>query len=401
MNIIEKPSPVFVTRMAFFMSIMAISIDAILPALNQISSGLNIHSAQESQLIISIVFMGMAVGILLYGPLSDAWGRKKPLTLGISIFVVGTLISYFSASFSVMLIGRFLQGFGASACRVISIAMIRDKYRGPSMGKVMSLIMMVFILVPAIAPTLGQFILSFGDWHYIFLSFLVLAVAALFILCFFQSETLETEARRSFSIENLKTGIVETLRNPISRNYTIISGLVFGAFVGYISMAQPLLQNTYQLGDKFSYYFGSLALFLGVSSFLNSKLLEFYSMSRLVKESLKYIFIFSVIFLIILFVSHGEASLIAVLIYLGSSFLCIGILFGNLNALAMEPLGHIAGLANSVISSIQTLIGFIIGGTIASLFEGSVYPLVFGFFVMSLISLVFLRHSEKKYFLNT
>ena len=172
MNIIEKPSPVFVTRMAFFMSIMAISIDAILPALNQISSGLNIHSAQESQLIISIVFMGMAVGILLYGPLSDAWGRKKPLTLGISIFVVGTLISYFSASFSVMLIGRFLQGFGASACRVISIAMIRDKYRGPSMGKVMSLIMMVFILVPAIAPTLGQFILSFGDWHYIFLSFL-------------------------------------------------------------------------------------------------------------------------------------------------------------------------------------------------------------------------------------
>ena len=112
-------------------------------------------------------------------------------------------------------------------------------------------------------PIIFAFIFAF-----IFLSFLVLAVAALFILCFFQSETLETEARRSFSIENLKTGIVETLRNPISRNYTIISGLVFGAFVGYISMAQPLLQNTYQLGDKFSYYFGSLALFLGVSSFL-------------------------------------------------------------------------------------------------------------------------------------
>ena len=394
MESVQKPKISFVIKMAIIMSLLALSIDAMLPALSQMGSGLGVVDIKKMQSVISTVFIGMGFGLLFFGPLSDAFGRKKPLYLGLSIFLVGSLVSYFSQSLTIMLVGRLLQGFGASACRVLSTAMIRDQYSGPAMGKVMSLIMVVFIIVPALAPTVGQAVLYFATWDKIFLLLFLIGLLCVGILFFFQEETLPADKRREVTVHNIKNGIIEIFKNPISRIYTFVSGILFGAFVGYLSTSQLIFQEHFQLGDKFSYYFGCLALFLGMSSFMNSKLVEKFSMHNLVKTSFLALFSFASIYLVYLFFHDGDSPLILFMIYMAFSFLFVGILFGNLNALAMEPLGHIAGLGNSVISSIQTFIGAFIGGTIASFYSNNLYPLPVGFFLASIVSLTFL--SSKK-----
>ncbi len=396
MNTIQKPNIIFVIKMAFIMSLLALSIDAMLPALSQMGNGLGVSDIKQMQSVISTVFIGMGFGLLFYGPLSDAYGRKKPLYLGLVIFLTGSLICYFSSNLSVMLFGRLLQGFGASACRVLSTAMIRDQYAGPAMGKVMSLIMVVFILVPAMAPTVGQLVLYFTTWDKIFLLLFLMGLLCISILFFFQEETLLPDNRRQVSIRNIRDGIVEIFKNPVSRIYTIVSGVLFGAFVGYLSTSQLIFQEHFKLGDKFSYYFGCLALFLGMSSFINSKLVEKIAMRKLVLMSFIALFSFASIYLSYLYIHNGEAPLYSFMLYMALSFLFVGILFGNLNALAMEPLGHIAGLGNSVISSLQTFIGAFIGGTIASFYNDNIYPLPIGFFIASLFCLFLLRSKKLK-----
>lgn len=389
----SAPKNGFIVLMAFLMSLIALSIDSMLPALGEIKKSLSIENANDVQLIISTVFLGMSFGLMLYGPLSDAIGRKKPLYIGISIFIVGSFISLISHNLEVMLLGRFLQGFGAAACRVVSLAMIRDQFSGVEMGKVMSLIMVIFIIVPALAPTIGQFILYFGTWPLIFGIFILLGLLAIILLRFRLEETLSKNKRIPFSGKNLMNGIKETMKNPISRAYTLVSGLVFGAFVGYLSLSQQILQDQYRLGDKFSYYFGVLALFIGMSSYINSRLVEKFGMEKLSIRSLVGLFSLSSIYMVLMYFSNGETSLYVFLGYLGLSFLFVGILFGNLTSLAIQPLGHIAGIANSVISCIQTFISVGIGAFIGHHYTGNVYPLVISFLVLSLTSICIIKFS--------
>ena len=159
----------FVFLMAMLMSMVALTVDAMLPALAQIGESLNVANPNDNQLIIAAVFLGMATGQMLYGPISDAYGRKPAIYLGIIIFLIGDLISIFSQDFNTMLIGRVLQGMGAASCRVVTLAMIRDCFSGKEMAKVMSLIMLMFIMVPALAPSIGQMILWTGSWRAIFI----------------------------------------------------------------------------------------------------------------------------------------------------------------------------------------------------------------------------------------
>ena len=358
----QKSEAPFIILMAFLMSLVALAIDAMLPALNQIGVDLNVKSPNDVQLVISTIFFGMSFGLLLYGPISDSYGRKKPLYFGIAIFILGSFLSLISKDMSLMLIGRFLQGFGAAACRVISIAMIRDRFSGDEMARVMSLIMILFIVVPALAPSVGQLILFVGDWRSIFLMFIILSALGFLFLRFKQEETLPVSKRRAFSLSVIFEGIKETLKNPVSRSYTVASGLIFGAFIGYISSAQQILQMQYKLGKSFPIYFGALALCIGFSSFVNSKLVKKLGMKKLSMISLISLAVLSFSYFFFLYLFDGSTGLAPFLIYIGLSFLFIGILFGNLNTLALEPLGHIAGTANSVISSIQTFISVGIGG---------------------------------------
>lgn len=374
----------FVALMALLMSLLALSIDAILPALFQIGSSLGVDpdSPNENQLLLSTIFIGMATGLMIYGPLSDAYGRRKIIYLGVAIFICGTVISLVSTSFSMMLIGRVIQGFGAASCRVVTVAMIRDKFEGSEMAKVMSFITMVFIIVPAVAPSIGQGILLFAGWRTIFTFILVISLICVVWLHIRLPETLPHENRRGFSFIVIADAISETIKNPVSRGYTIASGLMFGGFVGYLSSAQQILQIQYDLGDKFSIVFGGLALTIGASSYVNSKLLKKFSMDRLCLFSLIGLSLASVIFY--LHSLSEQPSLIELLVYLTVAFFNFGILFGNFNTLALNPLGHIAGTATSVIASIQTLLSVVIGGLIGFFYDDSILPLVLGFMLTAI-----------------
>ena len=378
----------FIVLMAMIMSLMALAIDAMLPALDAIGASLNVLNPNDNQLIISSVFFGMCAGLMLYGPMADAVGRKKAIYLGIGIFLLGDLISWFADDFNLMILGRLLQGFGAAACRVVSITMIRDKFTGKEMARTMSLIMMTFIMVPALAPLFGQLILLFANWQAIFFLLFIFAFCSLLWLHFRLDETLAPENQIPFSINNLKSGIVETLKHPVSLPYTLAAGIMFGSFVGYLSSAQQILQLQYQTDELFALYFAVLALSLGSASFANSKLVMIFPIEKLCKLALSTLSVLGTLFFIYALSYQGEPPLWAFMIYLIMTFFCFGILFGSFNTLAVQPLGHIAGVANSTISTLSTFISVLIGFSIGQFYDGTILPLVFGFAACGFCSLI-------------
>ena len=387
----------FICLMAVLMSLVALAIDAVLPALTKIGESLGVGSANSTQLVISIFFIGMSFGQMIYGPISDSFGRKKALYLGMFIFPLGSVVSLFSTTFTAMLIGRACQGFGISSCRVISLAMIRDKFEGREMARIMSLIMVFFIMVPAIAPSLGQVVLFYADWRAIFSLVVVVAVVGFFWLFFRQPETLAQEKRRPFLPATIIAGIVETLKHPLSRAYTLASGIIFGAFIGYLSSAPQILQIQYGLGEAFSLYFGGLAVAIGISSFFTSKLVMRFGMEKLSFFALILLVSTSSLFFLYAQSVSGHPPLFCFMAYLTVTFFCFGVLFGGFNTLAVQPLGHIAGVATSVISSVQTLVSVAVGGLVGQCYDGTVLPLVLGFLLCGLVSLAIMIYVRSRY----
>ncbi len=377
----------FVTLMAMLMSFIALAIDAMMPALGQIGQDLAVENPNDVQLIISTIFIGMAIGLLFFGPFADSFGRKKAIFLGLGIFLIGCLASIFSTSFDVMLYGRLLQGIGAASCRVATMCMIRDEYEGPAMAKIMSFIMIIFILSPALAPSIGQIILIFGNWRWIFVVMFSFAVVGISWLALGQEETLKPEHRLRFGLAPIYRAMKETIKNRIARGYTLASGIVSGAFVAYLNSAQQILQEQYETGDAFALIFGFLALAIGVASYTNSKLVYKMSIEKICFIALIVMAISSTVFLPISLITGGNPALILLIIYLFIVFFCMGLLFGNFSTLAILPLGHIAGSANSVIGFFQTLISALLGAYIGSHYNGTINPLVLGFFVLSITSL--------------
>lgn len=386
----SKTSIEFIAGMAMLMSLVALSIDTILPALSLIGEDLGVDAAHsnDNQLLLSTVFFGMGMGLLLYGPLSDSFGRKPVIFLGISISICGAVISLCTVTFEMMLVGRLLQGFGAASCRVVSVAMIRDKLEGAKMAKVMSQILVVFVFVPAIAPLIGQVVLSTAGWRAIFLVLILTSGLSLLWLYLRQPETLPLKARREFSTRSIAGAAMETLRTPVSIAYMLAAGLTFGGFVGYLSLAQPIFQGLYELGDAFALVFAGLALSIGAASYINSRLLKYLKMEHLCICSLALLSMSSLSFYLFFVQSTSRPELSFSLAYLSLVLFSLGILMGNFNALALQPLGHIAGTASSVISSIQTLIAVVIGGAIGRLYSGSIAPLVVGFAMTALCALI-------------
>ena len=374
--------------MAVLMSVTALSVDAMIPALGQMSLDLAVTDANAIQLVISSIFFGMAFGLMIYGPLADSVGRKKSIYLGISIFLLGTLICIFATSLNAMLLGRAIQGFGSASCRVVTLAIIRDKYEGREMAKIMSLIMMVFIMVPALAPLLGQGILLFATWQAIFWFIFIFAFVGMTWMHFRQRETLAPENVRTFSFQSFFSGMIETVKHPISLGYTISAGVMFGAFVSYLSSAQQIMEIQYKLGHLFPAYFGLLAIAYGFSSFLNAKLLIKFTMEQVCKTFLSLQVVISLGFLTYSIASGGDLPFNLFYSYMLATFFCLGSLFGNFSSMALQPFGHMAGLSTSVISALQTLIAVLVGSLIGQQYNGTVQPMIAGFFVCGVITLI-------------
>ncbi len=375
-------------------SLVALSIDSMLPALQEIGTDLAVQRTNDAQLVVSVLFLGLAVGTMVYGPISDSTGRKPAIYAGFALFILGCLLSVAATSFTVMLAGRFLQGLGAAGPRIVAIALVRDHYAGRGMARIMSMVMGVFILVPVLAPAMGQGILMVADWRAIFGMLLALALIALLWFALRQPETLMAERRTPFSVLRIGRAIRETCANRTAFGYTVAAGLAFGALVGYLTSVPQILQIQYGLGSKFPLYFAVLALAIGGASWANSRLVMRFGMRRLSGLAATTLSALSVAFFASAWTAAGHPPLAALMAYLMAAFFCMGILFGNFNALAMEPLGHIAGVAASVIGSLTTFISLSLGTAIGQAYDGTVLPLVGGFAALAIASVAVMRWAE-------
>ena len=384
----------FVALMAAMMSLAALSTDAMLPALPQIGADLGVQNANANQLILTLLFFGMAGGQLIFGPLSDSVGRKPAIYAGYGLFIVGTICSMASGVYWVMLVGRLLQGVGAAAPRSVLTALIRDRYAGPTMARVMSYIMTVFILVPVIAPAFGQFILLFAGWRAIFGSFLVLAAGTLVWFALRQPETLLPALRMPLSLGRIARAFRTVLANRVALGYTIAAGLVNGAFLGYLNSSQQILQVQYGLGTRFALYFAILALALGSASLLNARLVMRYGMRFLAHNAARALSALAVACFVFAWMLGGQPPLWTLMLYLMATFFCVGILFGNINAIAMEPLGKVAGVGAAVVGSLSTFIGTPLGMAIGQSYNGTVLPLVLGFAVLGIGAALTMRWAD-------
>ena len=385
-----------VALIAMMMSLVALSIDAVLPALPSIGKELKVEHENTNQLIISLLFLGMSAGQIIYGPLSDATGRKPAIYTGFIIFISGTLLSLFATCFTMMLAGRFLQGLGAASTRIVSIAIVRDQYEGQKMARVMSFVMTLFILIPILAPALGQLMLTISGWRSIFWLFLSLSLFSLVWFSLRLPETLNPKKRIPFTTKKIISAVREVLSIQQTLAYTIISGFVFGSFLGYLNSSQQILQIQYGLGEKFPLYFGVLAVAFGAATLINSKLVMLFSMHKLVLHAMQALVALSALFLVVALAHNGHPPLWSFILYMMPLFFTIGILFGNLNSLAMEPLGHIAGIGASIIGSLSTFAALAIGTVIGQSYNGTILPLISGFLALGIASLGVMEWVNRK-----
>ncbi|PKV51334.1 DHA1 family bicyclomycin/chloramphenicol resistance-like MFS transporter [Aquimarina sp. MAR_2010_214] len=392
----------FVTLMASLMSIVALAIDALLPALDIIGITIGTTQIADNQLLITMIFLGLGIGPLIFGPISDSLGRKPVVYVGFALFIIASFICVFATSIEMMVLGRILQGIGLSAPRTIAIAMIRDIYSGDYMARIMSFITVVFILVPIIAPALGKFILDHYDWQTIFYVQMVFSILVSFWFWKRQAETLEISKRIKFTSTIFMDGLKELVQYKTTIGYTLISGFIVGSFMVYLSTSQQIFEQQYQLKEEFPYIFGLLAFSIGSAIFLNGTLVLKYGMEKLVTTSLFAFFGISLLY-IILFYNSSNPSVEILLLFFGMQFFAIGFLFGNLRALAMQPVGHIAGIGAAITGFVSTMMAVPISTYIGRFVLGTTLPLFIGFLVcaiLSIIILLYLKVSVKRQKIN-
>ena len=378
----------FVPLVALLMALVALSTDGMLPALSVMARDLQVARANDVQFVVTSLFIGLGIGQLFFGPLSDSIGRKNAIHAGLTLYMVGCLISLFATTFEMMIAGRMLQGIGVAGPRVVAVALVRDQYEGRTMARLMSFAMAVFIFVPTVAPALGQVILWVGGWRAIFTGFLLTAVVACAWLALRQPETLPVDRRRPLTPRAIGHAFLEIVRLRAALGCTIATGFVFAPFVAYLSSAPQIFQEAYRTGALFPVYFGALALGIGCASLVNGRLVMTYGMRPLVTTALASTTFASLAGFAIVAAWDGLPPLWLFMTYLMITFACVGLLFGNLNALAMEPLGHIAGVGASVVASISTFISVPLGGLVGQMFDGTMYALVGSFAIFSAGALV-------------
>ena len=383
----------FVLLVALLTSLMALGTDAMLPAMPEIGHALNVSNPNRTQLIISVFMLGGGLGQIFFGPFSDFLGRKPAIIAGLFIFMAGSIISVSAQSLEMMLWGRLLQGIGVAGPRTASVAMVRDIYKGREMARVMSVAMAVFILVPAIAPLLGQAVLLAWGWQSVFVTFIAFALVSLVWVQFGQAET--HTKRHSFSFGSVWHGAVVVLKNRQTMVFTVVAGFTFAALVVYLSSVEQVYREIFGAGKLFPLYFAIMALSIGGAAIINAKWVMKYGMHLLVRRSLFILAGVSASYAILLVIFPATQSLVLFLIWGVVAFFCIGLIFGNVNALAMEPMGENAGIASAVIGAISTMIAVMIGVPLGQLYNGSVLPLIAGFAVLGVLSLTVMKLTSK------
>lgn len=384
----------FVALLALTISLVALSIDTILPAFPLIVEDYNLERVHDQQFMITALFLGLAIGQIIAGPLSDAIGRKITIFLGLSIFAGGTLLSYFSPSYELMLAGRFIQGLGAAAPRIVTIAVVRDRYVGRDMARVMSYVMGVFILMPIIAPTVGLVMIKIADWRSIFLLYLLIAFIIFIWASLRLEETLAEEDKKPLRVPVIWDGFKTVCTNRITLCYTVAAGFAFGSLLGYINTAQQIFQDYYKVGDLFALYFALGALAIGISFFVNGKFVRKLGMRFVVKKSMWLLLLASLAFIAFELITNHDIPFAVFFAYIITCSFCLGMCFGNLNALAMVPMGHIAGMASAVIGAVSLVFSILVGSAVGQFYNDNFYSLSIGFLVSAVVCLFMIIIAE-------
>ncbi|MGZ3215913.1 multidrug effflux MFS transporter [Paracoccus sp. T5] len=372
------PLPEFIAMLAFLFATIAFSIDAMLPALPDIAADLTPDNVNRAQLILTSFMAGMGLGTLFAGPISDALGRKRTITLGFGLYIIATIAALYADSLELLLAARFVQGLGAAGPRIVGLALVRDLYEGREMARITSFVMMIFIMIPAVAPTLGAAIISVAGWHGVFLAFIAFAVTGALWLNIRQAETLPPAARRPLRVGTLMAAAREVLSDRQVMLATLILTLGFGQMFGLLSSAQQLFGETYGKGENFHLWFALMALLSGSGTVLNATFVMRFGMRRIAKWAYVMQTIVSAVVLALLLTDVLPQALRfpAFFFWATSVFFMAGVTFGNLNALALQRMGHIAGMAASIIAAISTLAAVAIAAPVGLLYNGTAIPAV-------------------------
>lgn len=375
-----------IALIAAMFSIVAMSVDAMLPALPNIAQDFGLESTTRAALILTTFLFGMGMGTFFAGPLSDSIGRRPVAIWGFMLFLLGAFLAAVAPTMEMMIVARVLQGLGASGPRIACLAIVRDRYSGNEMARLMSFAMMIFLIVPAVAPALGAFILTVAHWRAIFVLFIVMGAAILIWFVTRQAETLKPEDRAPFRFNHILQNAQFMLTTPQACVAILVQMLGFALFFVSLSMAQPIFEDIFDRVDSFPYWFGGLALVSIVASLVNAQLVGRYGMRRLVSVSFVITTVLTT-FALLLLIADAPGVFVVYLVWQGWVLMQIGLTAANLNALAVEPMGHAAGLGSSIIAGIATGGGATIASGLAQLYDGTLVPLYSIVLIASLIGL--------------
>ncbi len=383
----------FVALIAAMMATNALAIDSMLPALPNIGDALGVTDPNARQWVITAYLLGFGVAQLVYGSLADRYGRKPVILVGLALYTVFAALCAFATTFDMLLLARFLCGLGAAATRVLTVSIVRDCYAGRRMAQVMSLVFIVFLAVPIIAPALGQAVMLFASWRWIF-GVLALSGVAVMIWTFLKlPETQHAEDRIPISVKGVTSAFKVALTDRVAMGYTIAAALVLSGLFGFLNSAQQVFDQVLHAADIFPLVFAGIAGTMAVSSLLNARIVEKLGMRKVSHWALIGFIGFAAVHAVIAISGHETLWTFAIM-QAGMMF-CFGLVMSNFGAIAMEPLGHIAGAAASVQGFITTIGGAMAGFFIGQMFNGTVVPLTLGFAGFGLAGLLMVLVTEK------
>jgi len=386
----------FVAVVALMMGVTAFSIDNLLPAFGPIRDHFAVQQSNDLQYIITAYMIGFAVMQIVYGTVSDVVGRKKALMAGLFIYAIGCAVAMMADSFTVLLIARFIQGMGSASARVISVAIVRDRFHGRDMARVMSFVMMVFLVIPIVAPAMGGAMLLIGPWQIIFAAMLLLGLILAVWFGLRMPETLPVENRVPFSFSGIGAGMWKTLTNRRTFGYTTAIGLMMGCLMGYIGSSQQIFDSDiYHLGHYFPLAFAGIAGVMSLASYINAKLVRRVGMRRLSHFGLCGFTLMGLVQVGVALAYQEAPPIVLYCALLALNQALFALTVPNFNSIAMEPLGEIAGTASSFIGFYTTLLGAVLGMGVGQAFDGTVVPLGMGYFVLGAASILLVLWAEK------
>lgn len=374
----------FVALMAMLAATVAFSIDAMLPGLAAMGRDLSPDVPDRVALVVTAFVGGMGVGTLFTGPLSDAYGRRPVMFAASGVFVLAAAAAIFAQSLEALLVARFVQGLGAAGPRVVSMAMIRDRYQGREMARLLSFVMVVFALVPVLAPTMGAGIIAVFGWRGIFAAFVVFSLLGTAWLYLRQPETLVPGTERRFHPRLLWDGLREIWAIPMVRLSILTQTLAFSMLFGMLSSVQLIFDQTFGRGDTFHLWFGFVALVSASSGFLNAAVVRRFGMRAIIMVMFAVSATASLCFALLWPALTPDLQFVGFVALQVVIFFQAGMTLGNLNALGLEPLGHIAGLAASVIAGLSTIGAALLAAPIGVAFDGTPLPLAWALAALAL-----------------